>query len=469
MAAAATVPPPSMRLTVDIDELFAYMDDLKASFPRCDVCQNRAAIYAPRVGMNATRCREHAPFDWHKAMRRLCTTCGKPARNGTKWMRATACDDHVRPGVDMPCMHTCAICQTHMAFFGIVEGQAMFCRRCRKQYRKAIPKVAATFGVLKLVCNAGQGRDDKCDGKYHTCYAYLRPFAVPSHGLPGCKPVRCERHALPGDEMTRDLRMCIYNSCHRRSFFGVNVATHCGAHRQPGESNVWSVDVCRVCRLTGVNSNVNSVCRECAPPALSPTDKGEREVTVVRFLRRQPHPICVFEWNAPIMGLIYNSRRPDLYYEFAACRVIGEVDENGHTNYDDDDEELRIREMVTTLGVTKAIIIVRYNPDWFLMYDKWIDVDQDVRLAMLLRLIEMLAALSADNADVLWSPAWLKSAIASFFDTNHVQLHKSYAIGMVHVVRMYYTTPPRPNGKVADVSDAVIPARENRESQTSDE
>jgi hypothetical protein len=82
-----------------------------------------------------------------------------------------------------------------------------------------------------------------------------------------------------------------------------------------------------------------------------------------------------------------SKKRPDVYFELNKHCIIVEIDEHQHNSYEDSCECARINEIVNGIG-GKSVIIIRYNPDIVKNKNKILDIKQDDRIELLVKIIK---------------------------------------------------------------------------------
>ena len=178
-------------------------------------------------------------------------------------------------------------------------------------------------------------------------------------------------------------KRCIIDDCKEIALYGETFQIHCEEHMINGEFN-FVENNCSNCGLLNVLNNKN-LCSPCGDFKFKRLYLvKQKEVKTFLDLNEMKYELYdkAIDRNC---GL----ERPDFLFDAVTHKVILEVDENQHSNYDC--ERVRMINISQTLGM--PVIFLRYNPDKF----KGIEISNHTRQAKLLEWINYCFTLRPSN------------------------------------------------------------------------
>lgn len=253
------------------------------------------------------------------------------------------------------------------ALVGICTYKIMFNKQCRMCFKQA------TFG-----CVGGPPRfcvthkaADMIDVRNRRC-EYAGCTKRPTYGVEGQKVARfCKAHREAHMVDVVNNR-CEHHGCMKQAicaFPGQKRGRFCTAHKLDDMIDIMS----RRCStpLCGVQANprYSGYCYRCFihtfPESPLIRNHKTKERAVVEHLREQ-FPTLVWTLDKSIGP---SRRRPDLFVDLRDAAMIIEVDEHQHDTYECICENKRIMQLFQDVGMSKPIIVIRFNTDAYTSKD----------------------------------------------------------------------------------------------------
>ena len=194
------------------------------------------------------------------------------------------------------------------------------------------------------------------------------------YGLKNKRPHFCEEHKT--DEMVNLIleNKCCIENCENEYDHICDEKKYCNKH----VSENYNLSVKKLCKYCDIKEESKYVCNECKKL------QNKKEYAIVRYLKKEIKTEFVHNSSKMLGGC--SKKRPDIFYELLKHCVIVEIDENQHNAYGDSCECARINEIVNGIG-GKSVIFIRYNPDVVKNKNNIINVKQEDRVNLLVKVI----------------------------------------------------------------------------------
>lgn len=175
-----------------------------------------------------------------------------------------------------------------------------------------------------------------------------------SHNLQGEKPLYCDTHKLENMVDVRGKR-CKNENCYKHPLYNIKgeYPLYCSEHKLQNMINVKQKR-CTSCGLFLVVKKNNYLCYYCQP-----TPRFLKKETKVKTLLQEKG--LTFTHNKQINNDCCLKYRPDFLFDCHTYFVVLECDENGHKDYEQECELIRMNNISVGLGL--PTLFIRYNPD----------------------------------------------------------------------------------------------------------
>jgi hypothetical protein len=175
------------------------------------------------------------------------------------------------------------------------------------------------------------------------------------YGKPGCKPMYCAKHRLPG-MIRRPNAKC--KQCKELAIWGKNwVPIHCETHKLPDDKNLVE-NPCVSCGLLYVLDDDNR-CENCNPESFA-TARLAKQNALMSYL--DVRKLTGNTTDITIDNGICGKERPDRVYDFGDKIVILECDEHQHRDRQCLCEQTRMVNIGQSFGGV-PVYFIRWNPD----------------------------------------------------------------------------------------------------------
>lgn len=203
-------------------------------------------------------------------------------------------------------------------------------------------------------------------------------------GIPGKQPSSCAVHKTEG--MLKHPRSgCKINKCKKLALYGYTKQLHCEEHKLEDEYNLVE-QRCIDCELLDILDE-NNYCSDC----------GDFKFKRI-YLAKQKEIKAFLDVNKKKYELYDKAvdrscglERPDFLFDAPTHKIILEVDENQHSNYEC--EKTRMINISQTIGM--PVIFLRYNPDKF----KGTKISKSKRQKILLEWLDHCTTLSPNKPE----------------------------------------------------------------------
>ena len=186
---------------------------------------------------------------------------------------------------------------------------------------------------------------------------------IPSFNKPGeLNGIYCNIHKTPMVNVLS--KMCIEPNCKTRPSFnkpGELEGIYCSKHKTSIMINVISKKCLEInCDKRTDKYPLCSDCHRYKEPN-HPRFKNvkQKELYLTNKLKQDFHDISLI-FDSRINCQDCTKRRPDVFIDLFGYCIIVEIDENQHSNYQD--EIKRIQEIKMALG-NRKLVVIRFNPD----------------------------------------------------------------------------------------------------------
>ena len=304
----------------------------------------------------------------------------------------------IRPSFNKPNKKKALYCATHQ-LPGMVD---VVTPRCIEDGCTTVPSYNKPGQKTKLYCTT-----HKKDGMIYVQGLCEQEgcFLVASYNLQGQKTVKyCKEHKT---DLMIDVRStrCEFDNCFTQPCFNdpeEEIGRFCVEHREPGMVNV----ICRKCELCDKQPRFNTFGKKYGRFCLSHKDSDMIDVVSKRcindlcmtmvtvkkyegycydcFLQLYPNqPITInYRTKQRIIEKFITEnfsddwvidqriaggrsrRKPDIYLEQENKMLIIEIDEEQHRRYSEEEENLRLMQIIEDVR-QKPIVIIRFNPDCY--------------------------------------------------------------------------------------------------------
>jgi len=140
----------------------------------------------------------------------------------------------------------------------------------------------------------------------------------------------------------------------------------------------YEIKLKKLCKYCDLCEKSDYICKTCEGI------KNKKETSIIRYLRK--HIDTKFEYNNSSMLGGCSKKRPDAFFELQRHCIDVEIDEHQHNAYEDRCECARLNEIVNGIG-GKSVIVIRYNPDKVYNNRKLVEISQENRLNLLVKVI----------------------------------------------------------------------------------
>ncbi len=229
-------------------------------------------------------------------------------------------------------------------------------------------------------------------------------------------PLYCSKHRHVDHENVKT-RKCTEEKCEAQASFGFlfQDKSKCSKHKNPnmfrsnkptctqcGEFAYYAKEgsnfpiYCENHKTEDCNNLVEKPCLKCGlsyllgPSSLcdycmvvKPQVTHKKELAIKKFLDDNK---IVYESHDKIIDVQCNKKRPDFVIDTLTFKIIVEVDENQHSSYSTECEEIRMKDIFQSFGGTH-VLFIRYNPDEFKINGILQNVGSKQRKSVLLNLI----------------------------------------------------------------------------------
>ena len=290
-----------------------------------------------------------------------CTT--KKPRYGVDKYSELYCREHADPGMVDVVNRRCR-CGKSQPTFAMEGDRAECCGKCRDP------------GMVDVVSR-------RCEHSECTKSAWK--------GIPGHSPTRCAGHVCDG--MIKYPRSrCTFRDdsgvkCRELALYGITDPLHCETHVQPDENNLVERQ-CSECKCTFV-LGPDGKCGYCNDEnRIRACLAKQRQVQAYLDRRAETEEILRYcSYDRQLDGGVCGRERPDFLWDCRTHFVILEVDENQHSERENECETTRMKNIGQSLGGPK-VWFIRYNPDPYRTDGDQYDPTQIRRHKSLLRTIK---------------------------------------------------------------------------------
>ena len=251
-------------------------------------------------------------------------------------------------------------CGTHRRD-GMINVTSKTCLECNKQpyYNTEGLKIGIYCKEHKL-----EGMNDVKNKKCLECNT------IPHYNTEGLKiGIYCKTHKLEG-MINVTSKTCIEcNTIPKYNTEGLKTGLYCKEHKKDGMVDVLHKRCnTHLCDTIVINNNnkYKGYCLRCfihtfPDEPVSRNYKTKERVVVEYVLKEFPDISWICDKTVPDGCSL---RRPDLNGDIGTHVIMGEVDENQHTNYDSSCENKRTMELSQDVG-HRPIVFIRFNPDGY--------------------------------------------------------------------------------------------------------
>ena len=206
------------------------------------------------------------------------------------------------------------------------------------------------------------------------------------YGYPGKLVERCAKHKEEG-MILRPRKKCM--ECEEFAIYGLNKPMHCEEHQKVEEYNLLERK-CISCGLLNVLGKEEK-CGFCDPIVL----KRYRLVKQreIKFLF-DSQKIKYENYDEQLPGKC-NKKRHDFVFDADTHKIVVEVDEHQHDNYNCECEQVRMAQITQAIGM--PTIFIRYNPDNYNVNNVIIKTSKIERQKILIKTLYELKLLSPKN------------------------------------------------------------------------
>ncbi len=337
-------------------------------------CKTRATYgYENASAMYCNRDKKTGMIDLNNR-NKLCQNCGTRAGFGFKGQKPTRCFDHLETGMIDLVRKKCLTCKKTTAIFGMKDGKALYCFKCKTDemvdiYNKAknceiCNNTRANFGYkgqkpIRCKDDIEEGMIDLTFKKCEKCGEKKAKY-----GFKGKWLTRCEDHIESGMIDLRNINKLCKTCNEKRASFGLEggKAEYCFNCKADTMVDVLG----QLCKTplcgTHCRNKYEGYCVRCYmytyPDRPISRNYKTKEKTVVDYiLECYPN----YTWlKDKVIPDSCSLKRPDLMVDFGHQVIIIEVDENKHIAYEC--ENNRMMQLWQAVG-ERNIVFIRFNPD----------------------------------------------------------------------------------------------------------
>lgn len=320
---------------------------------------NKYAIYGYQVG-KVIYCKDHIKEDMFDVKNPKCEECTKEKINKQAtfgYNSATHCVKHKSDDM-IDLKHGSVLCEdcTKRATYGIKEKCPTHCAKHKTEDMTDVVS-RMCFGCGKIQPNFGFLKED---GTKDNLY---------------CK--KCKENDMKNIKCSK----CLGENCDKQPTYNYkreNKPVYCACCKLDGMQDVINPR-CGGCELFLVRKKCN-LCSYCNPNARKKT----REEDVVKFLSEIGYDFD----HDKIVNLSYARYRPAIKIDAGSHFIIVEVDEDQHSQYDEECEVARMYNIARSIKENLPCVFLRYNPDVFRVNGLTKRVGKEKRLEILEKTID---------------------------------------------------------------------------------
>lgn len=181
--------------------------------------------------------------------------------------------------------------------------------------------------------------------------------------------IHCLKHRS-NNEYLKTKPKCIFQNCKNKPYYidsnnNNGYPKRCEEHKEEGDINIVERE-CSKCHLQWFIPSDRTECNDCYEHFINRSYRVKEE----RVKQLLQYNNIEYHIHDQTIEDGCSNRRPDFVIDKGQYQIILEVDENQHNRYENNCEDIRMKQIYFDLG-GYPVVFIRYNPDDYLNFEKF--------------------------------------------------------------------------------------------------